>query len=136
MVRESSLVQTPSLITRYRRRAVATLLSSISAKSLWPVCCGSYLLIKEEGYSQLPMFIWSVAVCYRLPSILETRTDWNSTSSSFCLRNHFLLLLNRFSNITRLFSSTTQSFSTDVSNFDLFSINLSSRKIFFRTSFG
>ena len=33
---------------------------------------------------------------YRLPSFLDTSTDWNSTSFSFRLRNNFLVLCNCF----------------------------------------
>ena len=37
-----------------------------------------------------------IMVCYRLPSLLNTSMDWNSTSFSFHLRNNFLVLPNRF----------------------------------------
>ena len=84
----------------------------IVASSLWL----TFVDKRRGGYIQSPMLISSVAVCYQLPSSLETRTNWNSTSSSFRLCNRFLVLRNHFSNIT-------QSFSADVSNFDLFSIN-------------
>ena len=65
MVRGFSLVKAPSMRTRYRRHTAATLLPPISAHCLLPVCCGTPLLIKEGvGYSQLPMLIRSLVVCY------------------------------------------------------------------------
>ena len=81
------------------------------------------------------MLILSVTVCYQLPSFLGTGIYQNSTSSFFCLCNHYLVLRNFFSNITQSISSTAQSFSVDVRNFDLFLINQLSQKILVCASF-
>ena len=63
--------------------------------------CGQFVVAHlcqqhRGGYSQLPMLIWSIMVCYQLPSLLYTRTDWNPTSLWFCLCNHDLLLYHHF----------------------------------------
>ena len=107
--------------SRYRRANPSNKQIVIVASSLWLAFSD-----KIRGGGSVanvdPVRRGVLLSCYRLPSFLETRTDWNSTSLSFRQRNHFLVWRNLFSNITQLFSSITLSFSADVSNFDLFSI--------------
>ena len=93
MVRELSLVKTPSMINLYPHRATPSHERAIIVASLlWIMLVDK----RRGGYSQSPMFIRSVSVCYKLPSFLDTRTDWISMPLSFCLRNHFLVLCNSF----------------------------------------
>ena len=88
-----------SMITLHHRRAAAALLPPISAWLLWPVRCGSPLSIKEGRVQSVTNVDPSIAVCYRIPSFLDARSDWNYTLSSFWLCDHFLVLLNCYSSI-------------------------------------
>ena len=118
MANESYLFQTPSMRTRYCLYNPTALLPPIGAQWLWPVPCGSPLSINKSGGVTVSfrMLVRSFVVWYCFPSFLDTSTDWNSMVSSFCLRNHFIVLRNHFSSIM-------QSFFSDVSNFSLFSLN-------------